>query len=109
MKTEKKTKGKLGSELVKLRRRIAELEKSEDEYKLKEQILRETKELFEKTFVSQLDALFILDENIPTKILDCNPPTRRVFGYSREDMLGCTTDFLHVDKNKLRSFQKRLL
>jgi PAS domain S-box-containing protein len=108
MKKEKKTRGQLISELAKLRQRIAELEKGEAEHKLKEQTLRESKELFEKTFVSQLDALFILDANNPPKILDCNPSTTRVFGHSRKEMLGRTTDFLHVDKRRRRKFQEHL-
>jgi len=108
MKEEKKTRGQLISELAKLRHRIAELEKKEAEHKLKEQTLRESKELFEKTFVSQLDALFILDANNPPKILDCNPSTTKVFGHSRKEMLGRTTDFLHVDKTRRRKFQEHL-
>ncbi len=108
MKKEKKTRGQLISELAKLRQRIAELEKGEAEHKLKEQTLRESKELFEKIFVSQLDALFILDANNPPKILDCNPSTTRVFGHSRKGMLGRTTDFLHVDKRRRRKFQEHL-
>jgi PAS domain S-box-containing protein len=108
MKKEKKTRGQLISELAKLRQRIAELEKGEAEQKLKEQTLRESKELFEKTFVSQLDAFFILDTNNPPKILDCNPSATRVFGHSRKEMLGRTTDFLHVDKRRRRKFQEHL-
>jgi hypothetical protein len=50
MEMEKMTKGQLISELVKLRQRIAELEKSEAECKLAEEALRESeKELREKT------------------------------------------------------------
>ncbi len=108
MKKEKKTRGQLISELAKLRQRIAELEKTEAEHKLTEQTLRESKELFEKTFLSQLDAFFILDANNPPKILDCNPSTTRVFGYSRKEMLGRTTDFLHVDKRRRQKFQEHL-
>ncbi len=108
MKKEKKTRGQLISELAKLRQRIAELEKTEAEHKLTEQTLRESKELFEKTFISQLAALFILDANNPPKILDCNPSTTRVFGHSRKEMLGRTTDFLHVDKRRRRKFQDNL-
>ena len=70
--------------------------------------LRASNEMFEKTFRSQMDALFILDENNPPKIRDCNPSATRVFGYSRKEMLGRTTDFLHVNKTKRRDFQKHL-
>jgi len=108
MKRERKTRDQLTNELSKLRRSIAELEKREAEYKLEEQTLRKSKELFEKIFVSQPDALFILDANNPPKILDCNPAAMRVFGHSRKEMLGSTTDFLHVDKGRRRKFQEHL-
>ena len=108
MKKEEKTRGQLISELAKLRQRIAELEKGEAEYKLKEQTLKKSKELFEKIFVSQPDALFILDTHNPPKILDCNPSATSVFGHSRKEMLGSTTDFLHVDKRRRRKFQEHL-
>ncbi|MGD8314701.1 MAG: PAS domain S-box protein [Syntrophobacterales bacterium] len=108
MKEEKKTRGQLISELAKQRHRIAELEKKEAGLKLKEQALRKSKELFEKTFVSQLDALFILDADIPPKIVDCNPSTTKIFGHSRKEMLGRTTDFLHVDKTRRREFREHL-
>jgi PAS domain S-box-containing protein len=108
MKKEKKTRGQLISELAKLRQRIAELERGEAEHTLKERTLRESKELFQKVFVSQPDALFILDANNPPKILDCNPSTTRIFGHSRKEMLGRTTDFLHVDKRRRRKFQEHL-
>lgn len=108
MNKEEKTTGQPISELAKLRQRIAELEQGKAEYKLKEQSLRKSKELFEKTFVSQLDALFILDANNPPEILDCNPSATRVFGHGRKEMLGRTTDFLHVDKRRRQKFQEHL-
>ena len=73
-----------------------------------EEALRASNELFEKTFRSQLDALFILDENNPPKIRDCNPSATRVFGYSRKEMLGRTTGFLHVDEKRRQKFLKHL-
>lgn len=108
MKKKKKTRDQLNGELATLRQRVAELEKRESEYKLKEQSLRDSNELFKKTFVSQLDALFILDANDPPKILDCNLFASRVFGHSRKEMLGRTTDFLHVDRRRRRKFQEHL-
>ena len=108
MKKEKKKEGQLTSELADLRQRVVELEKREAEYKLKKQTLRKSKELFEKIFVSQLDALFILDAKNPPKILDCNPSATRVFGHERKEMIGRTTDFLHVNNRTLRRFQEYL-
>jgi PAS domain S-box-containing protein len=108
MKDEKKTQKQLIEELVEMRQRVAELNATQTELKQAEENLRESKELFEKTFVSQLDALFLLDANNPPKVIDCNPYTKRVFGHSRKEMLGRTTDFLHVDKKRRRKFQEYL-
>jgi len=68
----------------------------------------ESRELFEKTFFSQLDAIFILNSKIPPQILDCNPAATRLFGYSIHEMIGQTTNFLHVDETSLQSFQNQL-
>lgn len=70
--------------------------------------LRKSKELFEKTFSSQRDAIFILDAKTPPTIIDCNPVTMEIFGYTGQEMLGLTTAFLHVDEIALRMFQERL-
>jgi len=73
-----------------------------------EDALRESKELFEKTFTSQRDAIFVLDASIPPIILDCNPAAIEVFGYTRQEMLGRTTVFLHVNETTLGKFQEDL-
>jgi PAS domain S-box-containing protein len=70
--------------------------------------LRKSKELFEKTFSSQQDAIFILDAKTPPTIINCNPVTMEIFGYTGQEMLGLTTSFLHVDEIALRMFQERL-
>jgi PAS domain S-box-containing protein len=72
-----------------------------------EAALLESKELFEKTFRAHRDAIFILNAEIPPKIVDCNPAAAEMFGYSREEMLGRTTVFLHVSEEALRKFQKQ--
>ena len=71
-------------------------------------VLRESKELFEKIFRSQMDAILILDSAKPPKIIDCNPAAEVIFGYSRDEMVGRTTQFLHLDRNGLKNFQKQL-
>jgi two-component system, cell cycle sensor histidine kinase and response regulator CckA len=73
-----------------------------------EQELRESKNLFQKVFESQWDALFILDSSVPARISDCNPAATKVFGYDRQEMLGRTTSFLHVDESSLGKFQEKL-
>jgi len=70
-----------------------------------EEALREKSELFEKTFTSQLDAIFILDVGDPPVIIDCNPAALEMFGYTRQEVLGRTTAFLHVDETTLKKFQ----
>ena len=78
------------------------------ERKRVEAALQESKELFEKTFTSQLDAIFILDAGNPPTILECNPAATDIFGYTQQEMLGHTTDLLHIDQAALRSFQQQL-
>ncbi len=78
------------------------------ERKQAEEALQASKELFEKTFVSQRDAIFLLDAINPPTILDCNPAATEVFGYTRQEMVGRTMDFLHVDETALREFQRHL-
>jgi len=75
------------------------------ERKRAEHELRESKDLFEKVFANQQDALFILEASVPTKISDCNPAATKMFGYNRQEILGRTTDFLHVNEESLRKFQ----
>jgi PAS domain S-box-containing protein len=88
--------------------RTAELEREIEERKRAEQTLYESKERLEKTFKSQRDAIFVLDAQKPALIVDCNPAATRIFGYTREEMLGRTTSFLHVDESTLRHFQDQL-
>jgi PAS domain S-box-containing protein len=90
-----------------LEQRVAELEKQLDAIGV-DSALRKSKELFEKIFRSQKDAIFILDSGTPPKIIDCNPAAEKVFSYSRQEMLGLTTEFLHTSDLGLQSFQKQL-
>ena len=78
------------------------------ERKQAEEALLESKELFEKIFFSQQDAIFILDSATPSKIIDCNPGVTKMFGYTRQEIIGKTTDILHVDDASLKEFRKYL-
>ena len=73
-----------------------------------EEAIRNSKELFEKVFFSQQDAIFILDSATPSKIIDCNPGVTKVFGYTRQEIVGKTTDILHIDDSSLKEFRKYL-
>jgi PAS domain S-box-containing protein len=61
-----------------------------------EEALRTSQELLNKTFASLLDALLIVHAGDRT-IRDCNPATRQLFGYTRDELLGKPTRILHVD------------
>jgi len=78
------------------------------ERKKAEEQLEKSKDLLEKTFLSLDSALFILDAENPPTILDCNPATTKIFGYEKNQMLGRTTEFLHVNKDMLMEFQRVL-
>ncbi|MBK7456761.1 MAG: PAS domain S-box protein [Anaerolineales bacterium] len=77
------------------------------ERKRAEEALRESHQLLVGTFASLRDAVFIVDANTSV-ITDCNPAATEIFGYSRGDMLGRATEFLHVDQAALEAFRKHL-
>src|SRR5512135_3532783 len=63
--------------------------------------------LLRKTFDALLEAVFIIDaKNV--QIIDCNSAASEMFGYSRGEMLGQATSFLHVDKAELQKFRNHL-
>ena len=77
------------------------------ERKRAEEALRESHQLIEKTFASLNDAVFIIDADT-VKIMNCNPAASEIFGYSRQEMLGRTTSFLHVNEITLEEFRQNL-
>ena len=77
------------------------------ERKRAEEALRESQQLLERTFASLLDAVFIIDADT-VEIMDCNPAASEIFGYSRQEMLGRTTAFLHIDQAALEEFRQHL-
>jgi len=77
------------------------------ERKQMEEEIRESHQLLERTFASLRDAIFIIDADT-VEIIDCNPAASEIFGYSRQEMLGRTTAFLHVDEAALEEFRRHL-
>jgi PAS domain S-box-containing protein len=77
------------------------------ERKLAEKALQKSNQLHKSTFASLRDAVFIIDLKT-TAIADCNHAAIEIFGYSREEMLGKTTEFIHVNKDTLGEFRKQL-
>jgi two-component system cell cycle sensor histidine kinase/response regulator CckA len=72
-----------------------------------EEAILKSQQMLEKTFASLRVAVFIIDAKT-VKILDCNPAASEIFGYSREEMIGRTTTFLHIDEAALDEFRKHL-
>jgi PAS domain S-box-containing protein len=77
------------------------------ERKRSEDVLRESQQLLKKTFVSMLDAVFIIDAD-SGEVMDCNPASSAIFGYNRQEILNRTTAFLHVDQASLEEFRQHL-
>jgi PAS domain S-box-containing protein len=78
------------------------------ERKNMEEGLRESKERLEKTFQSLDCALFILDSKNPPLIVDSNPAASKIFGYGKHEIIGKSTEFLHINKQSLLKFQETL-
>ncbi len=77
------------------------------ERKRAEEALLESEELLTKTLNSLLDAVLIVDAKSIT-IKECNPAAEKIFGYSREELIGRSTSLLHVNEETLADFRKQL-
>jgi len=82
------TKKQLTNKLLKLNRRIAELEKSVVEYQQVEEFLRGNEEKFRILVEMATSAVFI--ETVEGRILECNTAGAKMFGYSKKEMIGLT-------------------
>ncbi|HSB32698.1 MAG TPA: PAS domain S-box protein [Candidatus Sulfobium mesophilum] len=60
-----------------------------------------------KTFDALQEAVFIIDAKT-VQITDCNSAASEMFGYSRKEILGQTTSFLHVNEAELQKFRDHL-
>ncbi len=111
MKDELKTKEQLINELVELRQRITELEASETERLSAEQAGKRAEEaLLERE--AHLQAVFEAAANISfvtmdltgtePRILDFSPGAERIFGYSREEVIGKPVAMLHLPEDMAR-------
>jgi PAS domain S-box-containing protein len=70
-----------------------------------EENLRKSQLLLEKTFSSLSDALFLIDAKT-LRIIDCNQAASRIYGYSREEILGQTTEFICLDPSAFAEFRQ---
>jgi len=88
MKGEEKTKEQLMDELVKLRQKITDLQKLEIKHQQTEDILRENGEKY-RTLIELTD-VGIHIETVEGRILECNTVGAKMFGYTKEEMIGLT-------------------
>jgi two-component system cell cycle sensor histidine kinase/response regulator CckA len=77
------------------------------ERKRAEEALQKSRQMLESTFISLQDAVFIIDAKT-IEIIECNPAASEIFGYSRNELVGKTTAFLHLDEASLEEFRKHL-
>jgi PAS domain S-box-containing protein len=90
-----------------LQNEIAERKRAELQREATLEALRKSKELQERTFASLREAVFIVDA-ATVQIIECNPAALEVFGYTRAEILGQTTAFLHVDEATLEEFRRQM-
>jgi len=97
MRNKFKTKEQLNAELKELYQRITELEKSSTNKKLQEEyvklkqdekFLRESEEKYRILVKMATDAIFV--ETVEGLILECNTAGAKMFGYTKEEMIGLT-------------------
>ena len=76
------------NELVKLRQQIAELQKSKIKHQQIEEFLREDEEKYRIVVEMDTGAIFI--ETMEGRILECNTAGAKMFGYTKEEIIGLT-------------------
>lgn len=86
MKGKEKTKEQLIDELVKLHRQITELQKSEIKHQQIEKTLGENEEKYR--ILVELAADGVLIETMEGRILECNTAAAKIYGYTKEEMIG---------------------
>jgi PAS domain S-box-containing protein len=72
-----------------------------------EESLRLANILLERTFASLKEAVFVTDLSTQT-IITCNAAVEQMFGYKKEEVIGRTLEFLHVDRGNYDDFNEKL-
>lgn len=75
--------------------------------KIAEQELKKSIHLIEATLKSLTDAVFVVGDKTKT-ITACNPAVYNIFGYTQDECLGKTTEFLHINRGSLENFREKL-
>ncbi|MEX0844471.1 MAG: PAS domain S-box protein [Balneolaceae bacterium] len=75
------------------------------ELKASQAEIRDSRELLRKTFESLKESVIILDPK--TRIItDCNPETEEIFGYSSDELIGKSTEILHINRSNFKEFDE---
>ncbi|MBN4054157.1 PAS domain S-box protein [Nitrospira defluvii] len=69
--------------------------------------LKEANKLLEGTFSSLTEAIFMIDPSM-RKIIFCNQAVKKIFGYTKEEVIGRNTEFLHVDHAHYEEFGRKM-
>ena len=99
MKEEKKTRNQLIRELVDLRQRITEMEKSETERKLSEEALRESEEKYRSLVESTDDSIYLVDRNYRYLFINKKHISRMAFSCN-EYLYKAYSEFHSPDETK---------
>ncbi|MBN1849488.1 MAG: PAS domain S-box protein [Deltaproteobacteria bacterium] len=93
-----------------LRRDAIPVKKPSQPSFIKEKIHRHffEKEIFEKIFRCQKDAIFIMDSSQPPIIIDCNPAASEVFGYDYSELVGQPMTKIYANKESYEAFREKL-
>lgn len=65
--------------------------------------LRESRDLLKMTLASLAEAIFVVDASRRV-VLDCNPAAEKMFGYSRDELIGRDVARLHGSKEASKRF-----
>ncbi len=99
------TKEQLINDLIKLRQRINELEKIEEDKKRYVEELNKAKAMFEGLFEFAPETIVVV--NREGRIIQANKQTEEMFGYAREELLGADHDILLPERFREKHWEHR--
>lgn len=73
-----------------------------------EKLIWDSNQRFQKIFHSHLDSIFLLNAEIPPRILETNEATKKLFGYNADDLIGETAEKLHIDLYHFNTFKNKV-